>query len=163
MPGPKDSVTDFNAGDPVSASQLNKIVEAVRALMPVHHGVFKNGAITVTHPIDTNAELVEVAIYNKPDDQGNPTSGPAIKAATWDKEKAERINTQCEFPRWGQNASGNGTFTKDDTFAFELDYFSDVTVTAGMFRVGLVLDGILFSVDCTEKDMPTNFNSPASP
>lgn len=163
MPGPKDTIPDFVKGANLTADQLNVVVSKVRALMGAGPGQFTNTSFTANRRVDTGADLTEVAIYNKPDDQGNPTSGPAIKAATWDKEKAERINTQCEFPRWGQNASGNGTFTKDDTFAFELDYFSDVTVTAGMFRVGLVLDGILFSVDCTEKDMPTNFNSPASP
>lgn len=144
MPGPKDNLPNFTQGQQLNADQLQQVVDAVRALIPGGPGQFVSGAFTVQRPVNAPISVYDVAITE------------SIAAATWDKTTKKRKATSVESPLWTQATDGT-----TDTFATALKvkyvskFATAITVSAGKFRIGLVIDDVLFNVDCTELDMPS--------
>jgi hypothetical protein len=81
-----------------------------------------------------------------------------ISGATWDSAKKKLMQTQATMPNFTPHTDNDGGLTYDPTktIKFAVPFGTGVTLTAKKFKVGVVVDGVLSSVDCNEFDLPTS-------
>lgn len=82
-----------------------------------------------------------------------------IAASTWDSTKKKLTQTKATMPNFTPHSDNDGGMTYDPskTIKFSMPFGSGVTLsTNGKFKVGIVVDGTLSSVDCSELDQPTS-------
>jgi hypothetical protein len=83
----------------------------------------------------------------------------SVAAATWDKATKKKKNAKLTYPIIYQDSDGDDTFDKNTTVDCKNGMATAVTIPDTKWRVGYVVSGILQNVDCTDLDLPDNYNS----
>lgn len=141
---------EFNEGEPVSAGKLNQIVQMVLAALPAGAGMFRTGSFVAHRRINAGIDIIQVAVTAD------------VPAATWDPAAnngaGELTNMRGDSPIL---TSGSGpdkySFQKTVTTGWVNGMTTGVTIPAGKWRVGYVVDDVLIQVDCVDNALPTNY------
>lgn len=85
--------------------------------------------------------------------------GPGIPRAQWNR-KTIIWNPTGHTSAVFYETEGGWTFDADHDPEHKLSYYNffrtEIEVTLGKFRIGIVLNNILFNVDCEESDWPVH-------